>query len=272
MNKVEVGRVSVSVANLYRKDDYRSEIISQALLAEKIFIEEKQKNFSRIKQTDDYSGWISNYQWIPEKFFDYPLKMVRTHWLKIYHEPMPDAATIGEAPIGSRLPVCQSKDGWLQIILPDGQTGWAEGSNFGELLPLTRMNAVRLAQEFYGIPYFWGGRSPRGFDCSGLIQTVFALMGRQLPRDSWMQQRDGIFVSQEPLQAKPGDLYFFSDNGERITHVGLSAGKGRLIHARGKVRSNSLQPGQPEFDKNLLDTFIDVRTYFYSSDDAKILD
>jgi len=262
MNKVEVGRVSVSVANLYREDNYRSEIISQALLAEKIFIEEKQKNFSKIKQTDDYSGWISNYQWIPEKFYDYPLKMVRTHWLKIYQEPMPDAVTIAEATIGSRLPVCQSADGWLQIILPEGQTGWAQESSFGELLPLTRMNAVHLAEEFYGIPYFWGGRSSHGFDCSGLIQSVFALMARQLPRDSWMQQRDGIFVSKDPLRAKPGDLYFFSDDRARITHVGLSAGNGRLIHARGKVRSNSLQPGQPEFDKNLLDTFIDVRTYF----------
>jgi len=262
MNKVEVGRVSVSIANIYRQANYSSEITSQALLAEKIFIEKKQKNFSRIKQADDYSGWISNYQWTPEKFFDFPLKMVRAHWLKIYREPNLSAAPIGEASIGTRLPVCQSSDGWLQIILPDGQTGWVAESNFGEPLPLTRLNAVRLAQEFYGIPYFWGGRSSRGFDCSGLIQTVFALMARQLPRDSWMQQRDGIFVSGNPLDAKPGDLYFFSDNGERITHVGLSAGNGRLIHARGKVRLNSLQSDHPAFDKNLLDTFVDIRTYF----------
>jgi len=262
MKKVDVGRVTISVANLYREADYRSEIISQALLAEKIIVEEQQRNFSRIKQADGYSGWISNYQWIPENFFDFPLKMVRAHWLKIYCEPLMSAEPMGDATIGTRLPVCQSADGWLQVILPDGQTGWAVASNFGDLLPLSRRNAVELGEEFIGIPYFWGGRSSRGFDCSGLIQTIFALMSRQLPRDSWMQQRDGTFVSDDPQKASPGDLYFFSDNETGITHVGLSAGDGRIIHARGKVRSNNLHPDKPDFDRNLLDTFVDVRSYF----------
>jgi len=262
MRKAEIGRINSSIANLYREAHYRSEIISQALLAEKIFIEEKSTYFTKIKQTDDYKGWISNYQWVPYKRLNYPKKMIRSHWVKIYREPLVTSNPISEATIGVRLSVYRSTNGWLQIIMPDGQYGWIEENSFGDLLPATRINAVKLAEEFYGIPYFWGGRSARGFDCSGLMQTVFALMDIPLCRDAWMQQRDSSFISNDPQKAQPGDLYFFSDDGERITHVGLAAGNSRIIHARGMVRLNSLNSADPDFDRNLLDTFVDVRTYF----------
>jgi hypothetical protein len=262
MKNEETGRVNVSVANLYREASYQSETVSQALLAEKFIIEARQKNYSKIKQADGYSGWISNYQWVTDRPEDYPVMMVRAHMLKIFHQPDTCSTSLRDATAGVNLPVRQSQNGWLEVVLPDGKLGWAEEKGFGPLLPATRTNAVQLAEEFFGIPYFWGGRSARGFDCSGLVQTVFALMGLHLPRDSWMQQRDGSFVSDDLQKAQAGDLYFFSDNKKSITHVGLAAGNCRIIHARGMVRMNSLRQGDPEFNQDLLHTFIDVRTYF----------
>jgi hypothetical protein len=262
LKKTQTGYINVGVANLYREGNYRSEIVSQALLAEKILIEEQLKDFSKIRQTDDYSGWISNYQWVPAVEEKAKKRMVRAHHIKIYAEPDITSRSLRDATIGVHLPVCRSLHGWLEVILPDTKTGWVKEKDFSDYFPATRQTAVKLAEEFYGIPYFWGGRSAKGFDCSGFIQTIFALIGRQLPRDSWMQQRDGTFVSTDPKNAQPGDLYFFSDNGKSITHVGIAAGNSQIIHARGMVRLNSLKPGEPCFNQNLLDTFIDVRTYF----------
>jgi cell wall-associated NlpC family hydrolase len=121
---------------------------------------------------------------------------------------------------------------------------------------------VKLIKEFLGYPYFWGGRSVKGFDCSGLIQTVYSLLGLKLPRDSWMQHRDGKFVSDQPGEAEPGDLYFFSDTGSKITHVGMATGAGRIIHARGMVKENSLIHDETIFNEKLYSSFVDVRTFF----------
>ena len=55
---------------------------------------------------------------------------------------------------------------------------------------------------------------------------------------------------------------FFADNGERITHVGIALGEGRIIHARGMVRESSLIPGEDKFSNDLYSSFVDVRTFF----------
>jgi cell wall-associated NlpC family hydrolase len=137
-----------------------------------------------------------------------------------------------------------------------------EEMSFSEFPELTRQNIVQLVREFLGYPYFWGGRSPKGFDCSGLTQIVFSLYGISLPRDSWMQHRDALFCSDNPIEAQAGDLYFFADNGTKITHVGFALGEGRIIHARGMVRENSLIPGNDKFSEELYNSFVDVRTFF----------
>jgi cell wall-associated NlpC family hydrolase len=83
-----------------------------------------------------------------------------------------------------------------------------------------------------------------------------------LPRDSWMQQRDGKFVSDKPEEAQPGDLYFFAETGTKITHVGIAIGEGRIIHSRGLVRENSLIRAHSNFSEELYKSFVDVRTFF----------
>jgi cell wall-associated NlpC family hydrolase len=84
---------------------------------------------------------------------------------------------------------------------------------------------ARYAKRFVGVPYVYGGMSPRGFDCSGFTAYVYRRFGIRLPHYTVAQYRRGRNVRVRRL--RPGDLVFFHGLG----HVGLYVGKGRFVHA-----------------------------------------
>jgi hypothetical protein len=84
---------------------------------------------------------------------------------------------------------------------------------------------VKYAKRMVGVPYSYGGSSPRGFDCSGLTSYVYRHFGISVARTSYSQFREGMRVARSGL--KPGDLVFFHGLG----HVGIYVGNGHFIHA-----------------------------------------
>jgi cell wall-associated NlpC family hydrolase len=107
-----------------------------------------------------------------------------------------------------------------------------------------RDDLVDTAESFIGLPYRWGGSSPKyGFDCSGLTMAVYQLNGLKLPRSSREQYRDGTPIRRNRL--KKGDLVFFSTvKSKRISHVGIYKGDEKFIHAPGRgkrIRFDSLK-------------------------------
>jgi cell wall-associated NlpC family hydrolase len=85
--------------------------------------------------------------------------------------------------------------------------------------------AVAIAERYLGVPYVWGGASPSGFDCSGLVMYVYGQLGVSLPHNAAAQYESLPHVSESDLQ--PGDLVFFDGLG----HVGIYVGGGEIIHA-----------------------------------------
>jgi cell wall-associated NlpC family hydrolase len=97
------------------------------------------------------------------------------------------------------------------------------------------------ALTFQGTPYRPAGADPSGFDCSGLVQYVFARHGIAVPRSVAEQFRTGREVDADRLE--PGDLVFFRINARDVSHVGIAVGGGRFVHApsgRGTVRVSVL--------------------------------
>ena len=124
--------------------------------------------------------------------------------------------------IKDRMPLQKGVDGWRQAV-------------------------VESAREFVGTPYVWGGTTPDGFDCSGLIQYVYGQLGIQLPRVSYQQANSGRRIGLKGL--RPGDLVAW-DNSSRnngADHIAIYAGNGQIIESPRPglgVRTRKLNPNE----------------------------
>lgn len=88
---------------------------------------------------------------------------------------------------------------------------------------------AKLAHSQVGIPYKWGGKTRKGFDCSGLVLYVYSAYGIEVPRTANEQFNRAQRVSMDRL--RPGDLLFFKLESRRISHVAIYTGNGRMVHA-----------------------------------------
>lgn len=158
------------------------------------------------------------------------------------------------APVSTPVPdgmlAAQARIAAIRAMVSPGRTGGTSGAAFGAALSAaaaelggvsaaavtsgagTGEQAVALAKQHLGTPYVWGGAAPGGFDCSGLVQHVYAQLGIDLPRVSADQAKAGTPVA-SLAEAQPGDLVFFDWSSGRagIDHVGIYAGDGKMVVA-----------------------------------------
>jgi hypothetical protein len=141
------------------------------------------------------------------------------------------------------LPACAVRVGGFPIAIPLPAPRRPAPAPGGD----ARARAVpvlRTADRYLGVPYRWGGTSPRtGFDCSGFVQYAYAREGVELPRTSRQQAAAGARRATRWGDAGPGDLVMFAEPGAAISHVAFYAGNGRILHASssgGGVRYDDL--------------------------------
>ncbi len=253
------GIVRISVAQLRRHPDEPHEIIDQALMGSEVRVLKIEHGYWAFCQLDDqYLGWMTisslvtgNQQWI-EQWRQHDKLIVTANYGQIWEQPSDKSLrSVSDVVRGNILIHRGKKRGWYRVELPDGRVGFIRSSlvapvhRFQETLKARSVNDIlATAYQFIGLPYLWGGRSTKGFDCSGFTQTVFKLNGIELPRDANMQVKVGqpVALDDSLSNLRPGDLLFFGKDIDHIIHVGIYIGNSQFIHSDGWVRINSFKP------------------------------
>jgi hypothetical protein len=270
MPKRALVMVNESVGELRREPAHASEQVSQVVLGTVLTTvgHAEERRWLHAVGPDGYPGWIRSWAVHPvasgdvDAFHAGPLVELDALVARIRARADARSEGIREATLGVRLPRLGRTGRWVRVLLPDGEKGYLRVDELlidrKTLRPRLRthdlFSVVRCAKRFLGVPYQWGGVTAKGLDCSGLVQTVFRLHGVLLPRDAkdqfrWAARETYLYREAEEVQF--GHLVFFGPSDRRVGHVGISLGAGNFLHARGRVRVNSLLPGSPDFDRDL---------------------
>lgn len=274
------GVVPLSAVYVYREPSFSSEIVTQALLGTPIKFLEKKRGWKRIQTPDGYIGWtsssIQNFNEEERTHFNRGNKVIVTDSKTIiYENPTKSSALIMEALMGNILTLEDAKVSgrYTKVSFPDGKIGFIPSKSIqlftGRLknTKLTGENVIKTAQQFLGLPYFWGGTSVRGMDCSGLSKLVYFMYGVILPRDASQQYFVGeeVDISDGLSRLEQGDLLFFGaksgNNPDKYnaSHVAIYMGDSKFIHSSGQVMINSLNPADADFDEYNFNRFIGAR-------------
>nr|BFE61699.1 hypothetical protein GCM10020063_062250 [Dactylosporangium thailandense] len=237
--------VRIPLATLYRDPEHRTppNVVTQALLGDAAEVKEVHADgWARVTLPGqgDYPGWLPITQLAEAADPDGPVSMVDALSTDLRDEPNGTLAMPG-VPLGTRLAAAgPSRDGWRPVRVPGAaQPLWVAESDVRADAP----DPLETARRLLGAVYVWGGLSPHGIDCSGLVHLAWRRAGVRLPRDA----RDQAAAAEPvPLgQERRGDLYFFALPGARVHHVGIVVEPGVMLHACGDARIVVEEPLPP---------------------------
>jgi cell wall-associated NlpC family hydrolase len=213
-------------------------MVTQLLFGELLVINSENENRYHIRIVyDNYEGWIDRKMILP---------VSEEHFNNLNNSPVQYTSDIVDI-------ITNRSTGDLIPILIGSSIRNISGDHFsvgdvqfkftGHLTPnepeITFSKILENARTFMNAPYLWGGKTPFGFDCSGFTQQVYKISGVKLLRDASQQATQGELVS-FISQAEPGDLAFFDNEEETITHVGIIMENQKIIHASGRVRIDTI--------------------------------
>lgn len=240
--------------------DYESGVDTQARMGDVVQLLGKDRYWYEVRTPEPYSGWVTELALSLKSEDEIAAYRLAPKWIctaeytHVFEEPSTEADRVCDFVMADVVrKTGASVPGWVGVMLPSGRTGWVEADAVSDLQEwestrvCTAGNVISLARKFLGVPYMWGGISPKYFDCSGLVRFCFMMNGIQLPRDCSQQIKAGTAVPCELSCMKPGDLLFFGDPATgRPGHVGIYIGGGRFIHASQLVRISSLCREDPD--------------------------
>ncbi|MFI5197269.1 MAG: serine hydrolase [Thermoanaerobaculia bacterium] len=276
--------VTAAVQDLFTRPDETSSVDDQVILGEHVEILEDAAGFAKVRTA---AGEVA---WIPERSLrrgDVPaapkIARVTSNFAHIYASPsFTRQKPLLTAPVGATVvssDFLEGKEGdatsWVRVSLPDGRSGYIAARDVS-LLPFEENLSLPLrsppdwlafGKRFLGAPYTWGGTTPLGFDCSGLVQTIFRNFGVILKRNSYEQAFQDPQLVAVPFEGLlPGDLLFFGTE-DKIDHEAMWVGDGTVLQAtRHNVPGVQITPFDSPFLKPL---FRYARRLKISSKDEK---
>jgi gamma-D-glutamyl-L-lysine dipeptidyl-peptidase len=239
-NPVDLDRWNRNLATTRSRAWLGSRVVTQALYGERVTVLAIRGGWAKVAVRDQptplyrrgYPGWLPVRQ-LTAVFRDAGARRVVTARRATLHLPH-RRLTLS---YGTLLPVTgrDARGNWL-VRTPDG-AGWIAPSSFRRPSAPTGAAIVAAAKRFLGLRYLWGGVSAWGFDCSGLVWTVFRTHGVTVPRDTGPQSRGGRRVATGSL--RPGDLVFY---GSPATHVAVVASRTTMIESPDSAHAVRLVP------------------------------
>jgi len=269
------GIIGLSAANLRATPKHSSELVTQGTLGMPVRIYKKQDNWYLIQTPDNYIAWVDSAGVVPMDSASYDTwmqseKLIFTKTFgNSYAQTDESEQVVSDLVAGNVLKLIDQQEDFYQVEFPDGRKAYvsrSQGLPYKEWLTSlqqTKQSLVETSKTLMGLPYLWGGTSPKGVDCSGFTKTIFFLNGLIIPRDASQQIHQGILVDQEKDFSKLqlGDLLFFGKKAtdstkERIVHVGMWIGNNEFIHSAGSVHISSVDQNDSNYDAYNVNRYI----------------
>ena len=263
-----MGVIKISVANLREEPRHAAQLVTQTTLGMPVKVYKKQGSWYYIQTPDGYLAWV-DYGGIQnmtkEQFADWKSKD-KLIYLNPYGKSLKsaknNAEVVSDLVAGDILELTAEQGNFYEIAYPDGRSAFVPKTDAKPYktwladLDVDGEELVMTGEKLMGLPYLWGGTSPKGVDCSGFTKTVYFLNGMVIPRDASQQVHTGVLVDStrnfENLVA--GDLLFFGrpatdSTKERVIHVGMWIGDHKFIHSMGDVHISTMDTTATDFDE-----------------------
>jgi len=251
-----------SVVDIRKEPGHTAELLSQSILGDAMTPLKQDGDWWLVKLHDGYIGWVRSWHLKPfsndelQRFSAEARHRVIDNVIQIFEAPDEASYPVSDAVVGtSVLAKACGKRGWRSVRLADGRQGFVRARGIGPTPPgrrVTRDGLAATGMRFLGISYLWGGTTPKGFDCSGLMQCIYLLHGILIPRDSDMQARwGGLKPSNAVATLNTGDLLFFGKSDDQISHVTMYLSDGLFLHAYGQVKVGALDSRHALFEAKL---------------------
>lgn len=249
--------IQASAVYMQAAPDYESPNVSQTSMGKVVEVLGHERYWTEIRTPEPYEGWINSLcltemsEEEKDEYIASPKYICTAEYTHIYSAASDKFEPISVMLMGDIVRKGEkSGQQWAQVIMPSGRKGWVRTSEVRDFeswakdsRQISAQRLARIAVQFLGAAYVWGGTGVKGFDCSGLVGFSYFMNGVLLPRDASEQVKCGVEVAVEDMQA--GDLVFFGESS--VSHVALCIAPGRIIHSSQVVRTNSLTPGDKDY-------------------------